>query len=83
MKEQNIKNHCFIQNKDMETLIVRSNSKDISLLKELLKKMKITYTIEAEQIVSYDQEFTDKLDKSIQEGQEGKIQFIKTEDLWK
>jgi hypothetical protein len=67
----------------METLIVRSNSKDISLLKELLKKMKITYTIEAEQIVSYDQEFTDKLDKSIQEGQEGKIQFIKTEDLWK
>ena len=67
----------------METLIVRSNSKDISLLKELLKKMKITYTIEAEQIVSYDQEFTDKLDKSILEGQEGKIQFIKTEDLWK
>lgn len=67
----------------METLIVRSNSKDISLLKELLKKMKITYTIEAEQIVSYDQEFTDKLDKSIQEAQEGKIQFIKTEDLWK
>lgn len=67
----------------METLIVRSNSKDISLLKELLKKMKITYTIEAEQIVSYDQEFTDKLDKSIREGQEGKIQFIKTEDLWK
>ncbi|MBK8626144.1 MAG: hypothetical protein IPN86_11420 [Saprospiraceae bacterium] len=67
----------------METLIVRSNSKDISLLKELLKKMKITYTIETEQIVSYDQEFTDKLDKSILEGQEGKIQFIKTEDLWK
>jgi hypothetical protein len=67
----------------METLIVRSNSKDISLLKELLKKMKITYTIETEQIVSYDQEFTDKLDKSIREGQEGKIQFIKTEDLWK
>ena len=67
----------------METLIVRSNSKDISLLKELLKKMKITYTIETEQIASYDQEFTDKLDKSIREGQEGKIQFIKTEDLWK
>jgi hypothetical protein len=67
----------------METLIVKSNSKDIHLLKELLKKMKITYTIETEQIVSYDQEFTDKLDKSIREGQEGKIQFIKTEDLWK
>ncbi len=67
----------------METLIVRSNSKDISLLKELLKKMKITYTIETEQIASFDQEFTDKLDKSIREGQEGKIQFIKTEDLWK
>lgn len=61
----------------METLIVRSNSK------ELLKKMKITYTIGTEQIASYDQEFTDKLDKSIQEGQEGKIQFIKTEDLQK
>ena len=67
----------------METLIVKSNSKDIHLLKELLKKMKITYTIESEQIDSYNKEFSDKLDKSIREGQEGKIQFIKTEDLWK
>ena len=67
----------------METLIVRSNSKDINLLKELLKKMKITYTIESEQIDSYNKEFTDKLDKSIQEGQEGIITYIKTEDLWK
>jgi D-ribose pyranose/furanose isomerase RbsD len=67
----------------METLIVRSNSKDIHLLKELLKKMKITYIVESEQIDSYNKEFTDKLDKSIQEAQEGKIQFIKTEDLWK
>ncbi len=67
----------------METLIVKSNSKDIHLLKELLKKMKITYTIESEEIDSYNKEFADKLDKSIREGQEGKIQFIKTEDLWK
>ena len=67
----------------METLIVKSNSKDIHLLKELLKKMKITYTIESEQIDSDNKEFADKLDKSIREGQEGKIQFIKTEDLWK
>ena len=67
----------------METLIVKSNSKDIHLLKELLKKMKITYIVESEQIDSYNKEFTDKLDKSIQEAQEGKIQFIKTEDLWK
>jgi D-ribose pyranose/furanose isomerase RbsD len=67
----------------LETLIVKSNSKDIHLLKELLKKMKITYTIESEEIDSYNKEFADKLDKSIREGQEGKIQFIKTEDLWK
>lgn len=67
----------------METLIVKSNSKDINLLKELLKKMKITYTIESEQKDSYSKKFTDKLDKSIQEGQESKIKFIKTEDLWK
>lgn len=67
----------------METLIVKSNSKDIHLLKELLKKMKISYTIESEQVDSFNKEFSDKLDKSIREGQEGKIQFIKTGDLWK
>ena len=67
----------------METLIVKSNSKDINLLKEILKKMKISYTMESEQMDAHNKEFTNKLDRSIQEAQEGKIQFIKTEDLWK
>ncbi len=67
----------------METLIVKSNTKDIKLLKEILNKMNINYTIESEQKDIEQEKFNEKLDKSIQEGKEGRIEFIKTEDLWK
>lgn len=67
----------------METIIVQTNADNLKELKSILDKMQISYNSFNQENTPYNKAFMKKLDESIQEGQEGKIKFLKTEDLWK
>ncbi|MGB4838456.1 MAG: DUF2683 family protein [Saprospiraceae bacterium] len=56
-------------------------TRNIKELKEILDKMQINYNTFNDDATPYNKAFMEKMDESIKEGQDGKISFIKTEDL--
>jgi len=62
-----------------DILIQPKTKKQFDLLKELLKSMKISFSIEK----PYNAEFVKKIQKSRSEFKRGSYKSINTKDLWK
>jgi hypothetical protein len=64
----------------METLVIHSESSKIKALIEILKAFNITYERKKE---SYNSEFVNTMDLSIQQAEKGKVKSVDINNLWK
>lgn len=67
----------------METLIViPENEKQLSLLKSLLKEMRITFKSEKSSTKKFSAEFEENIKKAREENEKGELITINPKNLW-
>lgn len=67
----------------METLIIHSESEKVKMIKDFLASIGVSFSLVTDEETPYNKAFIEKMDKSITEAKEGKVKYIKTEDMWK